>query len=228
MRTPHTHQDQCQGAARAAARGSPLRFPPAAQAFVDPEQRRAIRPPTPLLRAYPGLFEPPHPIPEARFDVQPGSRVAWAGGELEVLALPGHSPDQVAYLVDTPELRVAFCGDAVHSPGKIHEPYHLETDHYTGAGCRQAVESLRVLKNARPAALCPSHGPVTMGDTWRALDETILALLHLADLKDTICPRRPAARRLVPPHANRLLRLTDHLLLWNNSYFLLSNDGPVM
>ena len=60
------------------------------------------------------------------------------------------------------------------------------------------------------------------------MDETILALLHLADLKDTICPRRPAVPRLVPPLANRLLRLSDHLLIWNNSYFLLSDDGPVL
>lgn len=224
----HAHRDQCQGAARAAALGVPLRFPEASEALVDPGQRSDFRPPTPLLGAYPGRFEPPHPIAGARFDVRPGARVTWAGGELEVLAQPGHSPDQVAYLVDTPDLRVAFCGDALHSPGKIHEPYHLEMDHYTGAGCRQAVESLRALQNARPAALCPSHGPVTMGDTWRALDETILALLYLADLKDTICPRRPAVRRLVPPHPNHLLRLSDHLLLWNNSYFLLSDDGPVL
>lgn len=224
----HAHRNQCQGAARAASLGIPLRFPEAARGLVDPEQRSDFRAPSPLLRAYPGCFEPPPPIGEAIFDVRTGSRIGWAGGELEVLAAPGHSPDQVAYLADLADLRLAFCGDALHSPGKVYEPYHLETDHYTGAGCRQAAESLRALKNARPAALCPSHGSVILGDSWRALDETILALLHLADLKDTICPRRPAARRLVPPHPGELLRLSEHLLLWNNSYFLLSDDGPVL
>src|SRR5437667_319029 len=193
----HAHRDQCQGAARAAALGIPLRFPEAARALIDPALRRDFRPPTPLLGTYSGQFEPPHPIPEALFDVRPGNLAAWAGGELEVLGIPGHSSDQVAYLVDMPDGRLAFCGDALHSPGKVHEPYHLETDHYTGAGCRQAAESLRVLKNARPTALCPAHGPVTMGDPWPVLDETIRALLHLADLKDTICPRRPAVPRLV-------------------------------
>src|SRR5205823_1431504 len=84
------------------------------------------------------------------------------------------------------------------------------------------------LKNARPTSLCPSHGPVTLGDPWLALDETILALLHLADLKDTICPRRPSAPRLVPPRQNSLQRVSEHLLLWNNSYFLLSESGPVL
>src|SRR5439155_9705387 len=96
----HAHRDQCQGAARAAALGVPLRFPEASRALVDPGLRRDFRPPSPLLRTYPGQFEPPHPIPEARFDAHPGARIAWAGGELEVLAIPGHSPDQVAYLAD--------------------------------------------------------------------------------------------------------------------------------
>ena len=82
---------------------------------------------------------------------------------------PGRLAQEVAYLADLADMRVALCGDALHSPGKVHEPYHLETDHYTGAGCRQAVESLRVLQNARPSALCPSHGPITLGDCWRAV-----------------------------------------------------------
>jgi glyoxylase-like metal-dependent hydrolase (beta-lactamase superfamily II) len=224
----HAHRDQCQGSAKAAARGIPLRFPEASREIIDPARRRDMQGPSPLVGVYPGRFEPPHPIVEALFDVRPGERLAWAGGELEVSAIPGHSGDQVAYVTDGADLRAALCGDALHSPGRVHEPYHLETDHYTGAGCRLAAESLRALKNARPAALCPSHGPVTLGDPWQALDETCLALLHLADLKDTICPRRPAVPRLVPPHSNRLLRLSDHLLLWNNSYFLLSDDGPVL
>jgi glyoxylase-like metal-dependent hydrolase (beta-lactamase superfamily II) len=224
----HAHRDQCQGAGKAAARGVPLKFPQASREIVDTAQRRDFRAPSPLVGVYPGQFEPPHPLAEALYDVKAGGRVMWSGGELEVLAIPGHSPDQVAYLTDGIDLRAALCGDAMHSPGKIHEPYHLETDHYTGTGCRQAVESLRALKNARPAALCPSHGPVTMGDTWQALDETSLALLHLADLKDTNCPRRPAVPRLVPPHSNRLMQLSEHLLLWNNSYFLLSQEGPVL
>ena len=32
----------------------------------------------------------------------------------------------------------------------------------------------------------------------------------------------------MPPNPGRLLRLSEHLLLWNNSYFLLSDEGPVL
>jgi glyoxylase-like metal-dependent hydrolase (beta-lactamase superfamily II) len=168
----HAHRDQCQGARRAADASVPLRFPRLSRALLDPAQRSDFRSPSPLVGVYPGRFEPAHPIPSALFDLHPGSRIAWAGGELELLATPGHSPDQVAFLGDLSDMRAALCGDAFHSPGRAHEPYHLETDHYTGAGCRQAAESLRALKNARPTSLCPSHGPVTMGDPWTALDET--------------------------------------------------------
>src|SRR5260370_28576083 len=67
----HAHRDQCQGAARAAALGVPLRFPEAAREIVDPELRRDFLPPTPLLPSYPARFEPPHPSPEALLDVRP-------------------------------------------------------------------------------------------------------------------------------------------------------------
>jgi glyoxylase-like metal-dependent hydrolase (beta-lactamase superfamily II) len=224
----HAHRDQCAGAARAVAAGVPTRFPEAARGFVDAEERADLRLPTPLLRAYPGRFMPPRPIPGARFDLRPGSVLPWGPFDLEIVAAPGHIDHQVAFLVDDGERRIAFCGDAIHSPGKIHEPYHLETDHYTGAGARVAAETLRALMQLRPNVLCPSHGPVTHGDLWPAFEETIQRLHRLAALKDTICPGRPTVPRLVRPSPGALMSLSPHLYIWNNSYFLLSDDGPAL
>jgi glyoxylase-like metal-dependent hydrolase (beta-lactamase superfamily II) len=224
----HAHRDQCSGAQRAAERGIPLRFPEAARAFVDPATRSDLRAVTPLLRTYPGRFLPPRPIPEARFDLRPGTMIGWGPFDVEVVAAPGHLDHQVAYLVDDGPRRFAFSGDAIHSRGKVHEPYHLETDHYTGAGARAAAEILRALKQLRPSVLCPSHGPVTDGNLWPVFEETIARLQTLAELKDTICPGRPAVERLVRPTPGALMRVSDHLLVWNNSYFLLSDDGPVL
>jgi len=224
----HAHRDQCAGAARASAAGVPLRFPEAARGFVDSEARADLRLPTPLLRAYPGRFMPPRPFPGARFDLRPGTTLSWGGLDLEIVATPGHIDHQVAFLVDEGERRFAFCGDALHSAGKLHEPYHLETDHYTGAGARAAAESLRVLMQLRPNVLCPSHGPVTEGNLWPVFEETIARLHRLAGLKDTICPGRPAVPRLVRPTPGALMPLSSHLYVWNNSYFLLSDDGPAL
>lgn len=225
----HAHRDQCAGAARALRAKVALRFPKAARSFVDARERADLRPQgSPLQRAYPGRFLPPRPIEGARFDLRPGDRIVWRSFDLEVVAAPGHIDHQVAFLVDEGFRRIAFCGDAIHSPGKVHEPYHLETDHYTGAGARAAAETLRVLKQLRPNVLCPSHGPVTQGDLWPVFEETISRLQALAELKDTICPGRPAVSRLVRPHPDTMLPISEHLYVWNNSYFLLSDDGPVL
>ena len=61
------------------------------QVLVDQELRSDFRPPSPLVGTYSARFEPPHPIPGARFDVSPWQPCPMAGGELEVLAAPGHA-----------------------------------------------------------------------------------------------------------------------------------------
>lgn len=224
----HAHRDQCQGAERAAARGIPLHFPAGAASFLDPAQRPDFTQPTPFLCSYLGKFDYPRPFTGWTADVQPGTTISWEGFLLEVVPTPGHLDHQVAYLVEVGPHRLAFCGDAFHSAGKVHEAYHWETDHYTGAGARQGAESLRVLQQLRPSVLCPAHGPVTDRNVWEALAATRANLTALAELKDTLCPGRPHVPRLVEPIPNRLMRITEHLFIWNNSYFLTSRDGPVL
>jgi glyoxylase-like metal-dependent hydrolase (beta-lactamase superfamily II) len=224
----HAHRDQCQGADRALAAGIPLYFPRDAREFVHPKHRPDLQKPTPLLRCYPGRFDPPRPIETPQFTILSGQRLSFGDLDIEVQAAPGHLDHQVAYLLDYQDRRLCFSGDAIHSAGKIHEAYHWETDHYTGAGLRTGIETLRVLRHHRPDVLLPSHGPVTEGDPWAVFEETEAAMRSLAELKDTIVPRRPAVRRLVRPRSGELQRVSDHLYIWNNSYFLLSDDGPVL
>ncbi|MBI2194592.1 MAG: MBL fold metallo-hydrolase [Planctomycetes bacterium] len=225
----HAHRDQCQGADRLDRAGVPLHLPRAAEDFVRPEKRRDFRLATPLLRAYPGDgFEPPRPMSHALFDVQPGQTVRFGPFLLDVHPAPGHTGHQVAYLWWKDPHHVLFCGDEIHSPGKIHEPYHLETDHYTGTGARRAADSLRSLRMLCPNVLCPSHGPVFRGDTWPVFLETEDALERLGRLKDSIFPGCGPDQRLIRPWGTQLTRLTDHLLLWANSYFLLADEGGAL
>jgi glyoxylase-like metal-dependent hydrolase (beta-lactamase superfamily II) len=228
----HAHRDQCAGAERSISAGIPLHFPTAARDFVDPERRADLRGPSPLVRRYPGRFDPPPPFPcrdnGVFFDVAADQRLPSGEWELETQPAPGHLDHQVAYLLDIAGRRLCFSGDALHSPGKIHEAYHWENDHYTGGGLRLGIETLRTLRHHRPDALLPSHGPVTQGDLWRALLESEAALRELAERKDTIIPGRPAVRRLVPPRPMQLQQVSPHLYLWNNSYFLVSDAGPVL
>jgi glyoxylase-like metal-dependent hydrolase (beta-lactamase superfamily II) len=233
----HAHRDQCQGAERALAAGIPLHFPHGALGFVHPEHRTDLQGSSPLVRAYPGRFDPPCPLargpaaggsPGVHFDVTSGARISFGEMDLETQAAPGHVDHQTAFLLDWRGRRLLFSGDAVHSEGKLHEPFHWETDHYTGAGLRTGIETLRVLRHHRPDALLPSHGPVSEGDLWPLFCRTEEAMRRLAELKDTIVPGRPAVRRLVRPVGGSLQQVSEHLYLWNNSYFLVSDAGPVL
>lgn len=224
----HAHRDQCQGWRTAVERGVPLRFPAAAESFVAADRRDDFQRLAPGHLAYPHRFHPPQPMPEAVFDLQPQGTIVWGPYNLEVFAAPGHIDHQLAFRVDGPHGSYLFCGDALHSRGKVHEAFCLEHDHYTGGGARLGADTLCALRNLRARHLCPSHGPVTSEGVWDAFCVTIARLRELADLKDTIMPRRPAVERLVRHHRGELMRVSEHLWVWNNSYFLLSDDGPVL
>jgi len=226
----HAHRDQCQGALTRADRlaGVPLHFPRRARPFVDPAARSDLTPPSPLVGRYPGRFDPPRPIVGAQYDLRPPATIPWGGFDLEIVALPGHIDHQVGYLLDVGEHRLAFCGDAIHSAGKIHEAFHLETDHYTGAGARKAAESLRTLRQLRPTALCPAHGPVTLDDPIGALRRTESLLVAFAELKDSPFPGLPHVRRLARIAPDTLSPVSPHLWVWNNSYLLTSDSGAVL
>ncbi len=224
----HGQRDQCQGYPKAAAMGLTMRFPKAAQPWVDPATRDDFRRLSPCHLAYPHRPHPPQPMPAARFDLTPMMSAAFGEFDLKAVAAPGHIDHQLAFLVEGPDGPWLFSGDAMHSAGTVHETYSLEHDHYTGGGARQAADTLCALRNLRPAHLCPSHGPVLSEGIEDASNLTIDRLRRLADLKDTCVPGRPAVKRLVRPEGSTFIQVSEHLWLWNNSYFLLSDDGPVL
>jgi glyoxylase-like metal-dependent hydrolase (beta-lactamase superfamily II) len=93
----------------------------------------------------------------------------WLGGELaggarriRIIHTPGHGPHALSYLIDDPTTlkQILFCGDACHASATIHEPYHLEWDHWTGSGALAAWEGLIRLGGLKVDILCPSHGPI--------------------------------------------------------------------
>ena len=222
----HAHRDQCQGWPRATGIG--LHLPPAAQPQLDAASRPDYLLPSPCHIRYPWPFRLAAPIDDALYDLQPGRELAFGALDLTVVAAPGHCDHQVAVLAEGPDGVTLFCGDAMHSAGRVHEGYHLENDHYTGAGTRLAADTLRALRNLRADRLCPSHGPVTSGGVWQAMTETIEALTALADLRDTNLPGRPAVQRLVRSRPGEFAQVSEHLWLCDNSYYLRSDDGPVL
>jgi glyoxylase-like metal-dependent hydrolase (beta-lactamase superfamily II) len=82
-------------------------------------------------------------------------------GPLEVLALPGHAPDHLVFLVGP----VACCGDAVLGRGSVF----IAPD--PGA-LRGYLDGLARLRARRPRRLLPGHGPV-IEDPAAKIDEYI-------------------------------------------------------
>ena len=100
----------------------------------------------------------------------PGDRV----GALEVVAAPGHTPGQVAFL-DSRD-RTLYCGDAYSSLGGVATTAKANRRFPLPAMATwhkpTALETARALRALDPARLAPGHGPVAE-DPGAAMDRAI-------------------------------------------------------
>jgi glyoxylase-like metal-dependent hydrolase (beta-lactamase superfamily II) len=94
------------------------------------------------------------PVVSARAGAVGGDRA----GPLEVVALPGHSDDHLAFVAG----RAAFVGDAVLGEGSVFVTGRLAA----------YLDGLRELRGRDLAVLCPGHGP-PIWDPRGKLDEYI-------------------------------------------------------
>jgi glyoxylase-like metal-dependent hydrolase (beta-lactamase superfamily II) len=92
------------------------------------------------------------PVVSARAGAEGGDRV----GPFEVLALPGHSDDHLAFVAG----RAGFCGDAVLGEGSV----------FVSGQLAAYLDGLRALRERDLAVLCPGHGP-PIWDVRAKLDE---------------------------------------------------------
>jgi glyoxylase-like metal-dependent hydrolase (beta-lactamase superfamily II) len=92
------------------------------------------------------------PVMSARAGAADGDRA----GPLEVVALPGHSDDHLAFVAG----RAAFCGDAVLGEGSV----------FVAGQLAAYLDGLRELRERDLAVLCPGHGP-PIWDVRAKLDE---------------------------------------------------------
>jgi glyoxylase-like metal-dependent hydrolase (beta-lactamase superfamily II) len=102
--------------------------------------------------------------------IAPGERV----GSLEVIAAPGHTPGQVAFL-DTRD-RTLYCGDAYATLGGVATsakpslpfPFPAMASWHRPT----ALQTARLLRELDPARLAPGHGKVIESPT-EAMDRAI-------------------------------------------------------
>ncbi|MBT5831850.1 MAG: MBL fold metallo-hydrolase, partial [Candidatus Latescibacteria bacterium] len=156
----HAHRDQCYGLA------SQTEWP--FEVHASGEDTRFFQ--TDRLKAFwrtyqaggcpPNYTAPREPLPFVKGDMGDASELFWKDTTIGVVPTPGHTRGAMTYVVNWGNKITAFCGDAVHEGGKLHQPYHLEWDHWTGEGALAAWYGLERLSGCRVDVLCPSHGEV--------------------------------------------------------------------
>jgi len=112
----------------------------------------------------------------------------WLDRRVRFLHTPGHGAHAVSIVMDHGGSQLVFCGDAAHNGATIHELYHLEWDHWTGAGALAAAEGVKRLAGIGIDLLLPSHGPIVSRHPRKMLSLLAKRLEAFAAAKGSVCP----------------------------------------
>ncbi len=156
----HHHRDQCQGDYLAVERKIPIAVPAHERhLFADAENFWRNRRVFHLYYVRNDFYTIAENIPVASL-LHDYANFRWGNRDIYVLPTPGHTPGAVTLLATVDGRRAAFCGDLMHSPGKVHTLYDMQYNYGGSEGVDMAVFSLARLRERKPELLCPSHGPV--------------------------------------------------------------------
>ena len=222
----HFFRDHSAGAARAARQGIAVYAPYWEQEqFADPLglfQRRET------YIVYDNIwdfFSPIEPIPVSHW-LMDWETVRIAGMDFTVLPTAGMTIGAVTLLCDLGPGRAAFCGEVIHSPGKVARLAPLQQMYNDLCGAVSLIHSIDLLRREKPGLLLPSLGSPM-------LDHADDALAQLdATMRATVADRPDLLEELARFGQPELLKMTDHIYQSTYgcacSWFLLSRSGKAM
>jgi glyoxylase-like metal-dependent hydrolase (beta-lactamase superfamily II) len=220
----HHHRDVAQGVHRAVAAGASAWVPPVEQElFARVDEYWQARPLDNYYDVRDDRFSLFEPVPIAGTVAEYRSR---RYGEVELLAIPtpGHTYGSVSYLANLGGRRIAFTGDLITAPGKLHSLAATQWAYNGMAGVVASIASGLDLLDRRPDVLLPAHGePIEHpAAAITLLNDRLQALLNTRVPEWQIADLRADPFKVISPH-----------LLWNvtsmsNSYSLLSEDGAAL
>jgi glyoxylase-like metal-dependent hydrolase (beta-lactamase superfamily II) len=230
----HHHREQSQG--HPLLRGLNVRVAaPAMEAdlFSDPASyfRQSGRY---CVEGAPYARPPRDPIP-VDLPLQDGDALDWGPFRLFCDHAPGHSPGMMVYRAEVAGRRVAFCGDLLRDDGRLDSFYDSEWDYGFGAGLNALLRSVRLLAEAKPELLLPSHGASPLDRATARLREMANRLsdfmpLYLRDwdMEENVFQSRRASEPTEVPGVRRISRHLFSLVgntLGHNAYLLMSDSG---
>lgn len=164
-----------------------------------------------------------------RFSMEGFTDTLWNDTRVRFISTPGHGRNAISILLDHHGKQIVFCGDAAHANATIHEPFHLEWDHWTGSGALAAWEGIVRVSNLAINLLCPAHGPVVKRRPRLMLKKLAARLLDFYHAKGSIVAGEPdhyTSAELQPSGAKKLSPSLYQFSV--NGYLILSSTGEAM
>lgn len=224
----HYFRDHAAGTAAAARRGIPIYVPEGEREFFEePEEHFRRRETYIIYDNLWNLFAPIEGI-EVAGVLQDYATISLAGISLEVVPQPGATVTQAGLLCTVGEKRILFCGETIHSAGKVPRVAPLQYNYNDLPGAVNVYHSAQILRRHRPDGLFPSLGePI--------LERSDEALKLLQDSLRALCGAREyddMSARFDEIDHPRLLRVTDHVWYSATStsvnWYLISESGKVL
>ncbi len=223
----HYFRDHSAGTLPASRAGIPIYVPEGDRAlFTDPNQHFRQRETYIIYDNLWDLYAPIEAIPVAGV-LQDYATIGLAGFDIEVIPLPGVTLTQVGLGVTLKSgKRVVFCGEAIHSPGKIARVAPFQYNYNDLPGAVQCFFSTKSLRKWQPDALFPSLGEPILSAPDSALEQLQANLRHL------VAPRQNVPEQIDYMDAPPLQKITEHVWLDThsvaNTWYIVSESGKVL
>jgi len=233
----HHHADQCAGLLRKTSWPFQIHAPIGEEKFLSPQGVRAYRQSLRVPRTYPPNYSGfptsysvlERGLPDICYDLAGFADYFWRNRRLRFIATPGHGPNALSMIANVDGKQVVFCGDAAHAGATIWHPYHLEWDHWTGAGALAAWEGVQRLANLGMDLLCPSHGPVIATRPREMLHQLAAKLRAFYHAKGHMCPGERDRYVMLNVLACGARQISPHLFQFGeNGYLLLSKASEAL
>ena len=183
----HAHRDQLCGLYRGRWPGCPVHAPSGERELLEENTLQQFWRSYQRNGAPPNYAAPRLPLPAVSCDLNADSETIIGPTRFCAIATPGHTAGALSYIVESQGRQLAFCGDAVHAGGTLHQPYHLEWDHWTPNGALAAWHGLERLGYCHFDQLLPAHGPPIRHRARQGLKATQRNLMAFIRTKGSVC-----------------------------------------
>ena len=171
------------------------------------------------------LFAPVEPIPIAR-RLHDWEELEVGDARVTVIPTPGVSLGAISLLVERDGERGVFCGEVIHSPGKVLRVAPLQYNYNDLPGASNLLYSIDQVRRLKPDWLAGSTGPQLITDS-----EPALALLS-GRLVDALGARGIGPEAMAVATSDDIDEITPHLYQSRHggasTYFLVSDSGAVL